>query len=361
MSTTEPLNAQIVDEAALWFVDFNTGEPDVEARRKFDTWLRKSPEHLRAYLDMFGLWDDAALVDPQRRLTSNELVDLARRTADVVSLEPSVAGAARAGTSPTARLDRKPRERRSAAIAVAATILLLLLGALTWAELQRGAYSTDIGEQRMLTLNDGSTIELNARSRIKVRYTPTERRIDLFAGQALFNVAKDPARPFLVQSDQTQVRAVGTQFDVYRKKTGTLVTVVEGRVAVVQGGGEIATEIAPAPVSASGGHRPIVLDAGQQLTVSAVAVSEREHPDIVAATAWTQRRLVFSSTPLEEVAEEFNRYNERQLVIADPGVRSFHVSGVFSSTDPGSLIRFLRAQPDIRVDEQEAQIRITGN
>src|SRR5690606_26847429 len=88
------------------------------------------------------------------------------------------------------------------------------------------------GEQRTVTLADGSVIELNARSRIKVRYADRERAIDLLQGQALFRVAKDPTKPFIVASGGTYVRAVGTQFDVYKKSVGTVVTVVEGRVAV---------------------------------------------------------------------------------------------------------------------------------
>src|SRR5262249_53251968 len=93
-------------------------------------------------------------------------------------------------------------------------------------------YSTDIGEQRTIALKDGSRVELNARSKIKVLYSKERRSIELIEGQALFSVAKDPTRPFVVSSGNARVRAVGTQFDLYRKPVGTVVTVVEGRVAV---------------------------------------------------------------------------------------------------------------------------------
>ena len=100
------------------------------------------------------------------------------------------------------------------------------------------------------------------------------------------------------------------------------------------------------------------LSAGEQLTVTAKGVPEPVPVNVVAATAWTQRQLVFDATPLREVAEEFNRYNERQLVIRDPRLDTFQIDGVFSSTDPSSLIRFLRERPDMHVTETDSEIVI---
>jgi len=95
-----------------------------------------------------------------------------------------------------------------------------------------GPLCDDVGEQRSIALADGSIIDLNARSRIRVRLSKDERDVELLQGQALFHVAKDNSRPFVVRSDTTVVRAVGTEFDVYRKKNGTVITVLEGRVVV---------------------------------------------------------------------------------------------------------------------------------
>src|SRR5690606_1132157 len=127
----------------------------------------------------------------------------------------------------------KKRGRRTSLLALAASILLMLTAAATtWLYLQRGVYSTAIGEHRSLALADGSTVDLNSRTRIRVRYDERERRIELVEGQALFGVAKDAARPFVVESNGTRIRAVGTQFDVYKRRSGTRVTVIEGTVAV---------------------------------------------------------------------------------------------------------------------------------
>jgi transmembrane sensor len=210
----------------------------------------------------------------------------------------------------------------------------------------RGIYDAGIGEQRVIALEDGSQIELNASSRLRVRFTEGQRLVDLMAGQALFRVAKDSARPFIVRSGDASVRAVGTQFDVYRKPAGTIVTVLEGSVAV-------------SPARAGGHSEVAILTAGQQIVMTPSMIPEPRPADIELATAWTQQRLAFSRASLVEVAAEFNRYNKRQLVIRDNVLETFQISGNFPSADPGPLIRFLRAQPGIRVNERSDEVEIT--
>ena len=201
-----------------------------------------------------------------------------------------------------------------------------------------------------------------------------ERRVELVQGQALFRVTKDAARPFIVKTGATLVRAVGTEFDVYQKREDTVVTVVEGRVAILTShAGALTDHDVPAaalgprpsnlefPAIAAGQIGNILVAAGEQLTVTPKRIQIAEHPNIASATAWTQRQLVFESASLADVADEFNRYNEKQLIVGDPRLETFHVSGVFSSTDPASLIRFLRARPELRIVETGSQIRIEKN
>jgi transmembrane sensor len=116
------------------------------------------------------------------------------------------------------------------------------------------SYSTGIGEQRTIQLMDGSTVELNARSKVEVRLTERRRDVALIEGQALFHVAKDKLRPFVVRAGEAEVRAVGTEFDVYKKQAETVVTVVEGRVETYPG-------------SDGAAAAAILLSAGEQLTV----------------------------------------------------------------------------------------------
>ncbi|MEJ1964458.1 MAG: FecR domain-containing protein [Gammaproteobacteria bacterium] len=329
-------NRQIVDEAAEWFVELNAGDGDSAAQRRFDAWLRKSPEHVRAYLAMFPLWEDAALVDSKRAVSSAELIASARADGNVVPLAVAPPHEARA------------RSHSSKRFLLAASLagVCVLAGIVAWIQISsRGTYATDIGEQRVIALADGSSIELNALSRVRVRFSEAERDVDLLAGQALFRVAKDRSRPFVVRGGVASVRAVGTQFDVYRRKDSMVVTVLEGRVAV--------------PLAKARGD--IEVSAGEQILVSPeVAPAPPKHVNVESATAWRKRQLVFRATPLREVAEEFNRYNERKLVVADARIESLQINGVFSSTEPASLIRFLRAQPDLHVDESDTEIRITS-
>src|SRR6202042_1786963 len=117
-------------------------------------------------------------------------------------------------------------------IAASIAVLTILAAALELHEFSSPIYATSLGEQRSIQFEDGSTVELNSRSKVRVKYSKQERDVELIEGQALFHVAHDVSRPFIVAVGPTRVRAVGTQFDVYKRSNGTVVTVVEGRVAV---------------------------------------------------------------------------------------------------------------------------------
>jgi transmembrane sensor len=345
--SSKTTKADIVAEASAWFIEFRAGDITSGERARFDEWLRRSPEHIQAYLEIAEGWAELPTSDPQGRIDIAALIERARQSGNenVVALSPSY--------TPL------PSRRRLGVGVWTASLagLVLMVSLAVWAYLyQANTYRTGVGEQRTVRLLDGSTIELNALSRIRIRLSRNAREIDLTEGQALFHVAKDRARPFIVHSDGTTVRAVGTQFDVYRKASGTVVTVLEGRVAVAQSSHAVSAldqQQLPAP--------PIFLVAGEQLTVPTPnyqkAQSKPKHADAAVATAWVQRRLIFEDTALADVAEEFNRYNTRRLVI-DRELRSLGISGVYSSTDPDSLLGFLRAQPNIQLSETDEEIRV---
>jgi len=336
-------NTQIYEEACEWFIECRSGDLDAASQAEFDRWLRNSPEHQSAYLEIAAIWNEGPTLDPANRWDLDTLTaQAAADTGNVVALQrpaglatdpPRLVGDGTATSSPTSAA---PVVRRRNLVAIAASILLVATGFAAYVLIPRDVYSTTLGEQRSLALHDGSTIQLNSLSKVRVRYTEHERTIELLQGQALFHVAKDSTRPFIVYSGPTRVTAVGTQFDVYRKTGDTIVTVIEGRVAI----------------------RALLLAAGEQVTVTPQATRRTLHPNVASATAWTQRQLVFDSASLVDVASEFNRYNERKLVIDPSALGALHISGVFSSTDPASLIRFLRDRPGLRVTETPTQIRI---
>ncbi|MBS0373835.1 MAG: FecR domain-containing protein [Proteobacteria bacterium] len=322
---------QVAAEAADWFVAMQSPAVTDAERAAFGQWLAQSAVHVHEYLEVTRLWqelgrgDSVALAAAERAA----LVESARRDLEVTPLRPSAAAPPPAAA---------PRSRRTATAALAAGLLAVAIGAGALLQLQhdRDHFSTATGEQSTFPLADGSIVRLNTQSEIRVRYAPASREIELLRGEALFEVAKDAARPFRVHAGRTTVEAVGTVFEVYRRADQSTVTVIEGRVRVeappAAGGG--AADIQPATVATE-------VRARQQATVSAAgrlvavgsAVPER-------VTAWTQRRLMFAGETLAEVADEFNRYNPRQIVVDGP-LAELRVNAVFNATDPGSLIEFL--------------------
>lgn len=353
-----PLNAQILEEATAWFIDFNEAQVDRHGEQEFSAWLRRSPEHVQAFLQVSAFWEDAELLSKRPDLDLDGLIARAKAEGNVVSLD----------VADRANVKRAPESSkvRRLALAAAATLLLALgTGFFAWHTLYRApSYATETGEQRSITLEDGSTVTLNSRSRIKLRFTAAERAVELVEGQALFKVAKQPARPFVVSTGDTRVRAVGTEFDVYRKRTGTVVTVVEGRVAVARNL-DISTPPPPRtqPSSPEAGPRigpgELLLAAGERLVVTEAEIETPKAANIANATAWTDKRLVFESTPLREVVEEFNRHNRQQLVIRDPELYDFHISGVFPSTDSTRMVEFLRQRFGVTTSASGDEIEIS--
>jgi transmembrane sensor len=414
-SNTPPskVNRLILEEASEWFVDFRVGDVDSTARERFDRWLRQSPEHIRAYMEIANTYVGLPALNPTCKMDVQYLIAHARSEGNVVPLDyearskQPVSRAAEFGESrletgaPNAHPSARRRGPRVLALAASIAIACVIGGCLAWLGVQwHFTYATDIGERRSITLEDGSTIDLNARSKVRVRFSDGERDVELLEGQALFSVAHDVSRPFIVSAGNTAVRAVGTQFDVYRKSSGTTVTVVEGRVAVfgplnpggttggdgsvvpsflalnssfAGGQGSAARERAgrvsasqpsrllPSPPYGEGARSAgaVLVSAGEQVTVTERPIPAPTQANVAAATAWTQHQLVFDGSPLSDVVDGFNRYNTRQIVIEDHALDEFHVSGVYSSTDPASLIGFLRQQPGIDVIETGESVRIT--
>jgi transmembrane sensor len=340
-----PYNEQIRDEATEWFVCFCEHEVDSSMCKQFDTWLRASPEHVRAYLEISAFWEAADAMKPH--IGIDELVQRARAVSNVIPLEQAVG-----------RVDPHANRGlfRGRHLAVAASLLFACFAAAiaAWWQLARyPTYATRIGEQRTVTLTDGSTVVLNADTRIKVRFTDATRDVDLVEGEALFHVAQNPSRPFIVFSGETRVRAVGTQFDVYQKSGGTVVTVVEGRVAVFSPPAQADTAIA-----SSGQVGTVLISAGEQVTVTPRQLAAPRRANGAAVTAWTEGKLVFDSTPLSEVMQEFNRYSDRPLSIDDPEILNLHISGTFSTRDSTQITHFLTQRFGLVVHNTDEGIRL---
>lgn len=230
--------------------------------------------------------------------------------------DPQIQAAVAEALNRRGGLGLKARYRKSLfAFAAATAVVALSLGAWFWSE-SRSLISTAVGDQRVVQLADGSTVRLDTGSAIRVRLLANARRVELERGQALFTVAPDSSRPFIVDAGGAEVTAVGTVFDVRRMGGVVRVTLVEGAVDVAGGTG--------AP--------PSRMRAGQQARVTAAGVSTRV-VDTAKATSWTDGRLVFEDTPLREAVAEVNRYLEDPVVL-DGAVRAdVPVNGVFRAGD----------------------------
>jgi transmembrane sensor len=392
MSGASPrLVAEIRAEAADWLISFSEGEVDARSREEFNAWLRTSPEHVRAYLQIAAFWQAADRIEPAAKRDIDALVELARAEANVTVLAPS-----RESTPPgreavplgreSAPLGREsaPLGREAAPLgreaalpargggrfgaklrirfaAVAATVVIGLAGA--WLFSMRDVYATGVGEHRTITLQDGSTVTLNAMSRLRVRFNRVQRRVELASGEALFRIAKDAARPFIVHSEATRIQVLGTQFNVNQRRSGTIVTVVEGRVSVAQdGAGNAQVSTTPQGAAAQPSTRspaPLILSAGEQAVVRSARIEKRQPPNPASATAWNEGLLVFDSASLAEVTEEFNRQNVKPLLIEDPALGELQISGIFPATGSARLTEFLRARFGVVVTETEADIRLS--
>jgi transmembrane sensor len=332
------------EEAIEWFIDFCEGEVGPSECEKFESWLKASPEHVRAYLQVSAFWEAAGGLNRVRKLEVEEIVRRAAVDHNIVELNadftPSLSPASAKHRGPTIRWPR---------FAAAALVLVCLAGAAAIGWSRYNTYVTQVGEERTISLPDGSVVQLNARSRLKVRYSDAQRTVELVEGQALFRVAKNPARPFVVMSGKTSVRAVGTQFDVDRKAESTVVTVVDGHVAVSNLNGTTPSTAASL----------VMLAAGDQVSVSPNAIATPKRTDPSVATAWAQGQLIFDATPLSEVVRVVNRYNAKPLSIDDPKLLSLHISGTFATTDSAQIIQFLAQRFGLVVHESADGIRLS--
>lgn len=288
------------EEAAAWYFRRDAGSLTPGDELAFQRWLAHAP-HRTAYDEVARTWSSLAAL-PRPAL-------------------------------PPAR--QRPAWRRSA-IAAGLAAMLAIAGAPQiqhWLVHQRADYSTAVGETRDLVLDDGSRISLNTDSAVAISYGEGERRIRLLDGEALFTVAKDAARPFVVEARAGAATALGTAFAVRQDGEETIVTVLESRVAV-------------APADAP--ERGSALSPGQSARLSRSQIKAIETVDADAETAWRRGKLIFVDQPLGGVVEQLNRYHRGRIQIVDPAIRDHRVSGVFETKDPLRIVAMLESSLGLR-------------
>ncbi len=235
-----------------------------------------------------------------------------------------------------------------AVAAVVAILVVLMVPDLTFSS---NRYVAGRGEQRQVALADGSRMFVNTDSDVAVHFRENERSIELIRGEAFFEVAKDPARPFVVRAGIAEVRAVGTKFSVRRGATDTEVVVTEGRVQVLRDLGTGAADASPAPIE---------LVPGNVVHVSAATpVAQVDVINVARATAWTAGSVEFEEEALADVIRDVNRYTSKEFVIADPALNEIRLTGRFRVGDMESVKFALKDRFDIAVVEDQSQIRLS--
>jgi len=310
-------------EASRWFTELKRPSISAQALHDFREW-RRDAANAAAFAQVEKGWEAAASLSDR----------------------PDIQAATDAALAANPPRPAKTRRRFSIVpIGVALASLMVVGGGAVLAVGQlTPTYATEIGGQRLEQLKDGSRVRLNTDTKIVVRYRGDERRIELVRGEAFFEVAHDTARPFIVETNGTEVRALGTKFDVRRDAGAVHVTLVEGRVQV----------------RAEGRPGAAMLTPNQALTVSASGISTAQQANTELATGWTSGRITFRGLPLRAAIQEVNRYSARKIVLAGAGsVGDEPVSGQFEPGDTATFLAAVEAVLDLRVTSQtEREIRL---
>ncbi len=334
-------NPEVIEAtAAAWLGLRDRGLTAAETA-EFMHWLQEDAHHAAVFAELESVWKNFDRLGAVPAATASPL------SPDADLLAPRA---------------RNRRHRAwawtSVAFAAAAAIAFILI---TQTRGPAHTAETVIGAFQKFDLPDGSVAQLNTDSAIDTDFTPQARRVRVVRGEVFFNVTKDPARPFIVTSGPVSVRAVGTAFNVRQNAASVEVLVTEGRVRVDQNEGS--RSLLPT-ASAALPPETLLLVAGERavVPVTAAAVAKIEAVSPAAsqrALAWQERRLEFDDAPLTDVVTEFNRYNQRQLVIGDTALASRRFSGSFRPDGLEPFVRLLEDDFGVVSQRSEREIRLS--
>jgi transmembrane sensor len=341
---THTVSDEVREQAAGWHDRVSRNGASEELRRELQSWLAKSPAHRLAYEEVAQTWARLQSIasDPQILELRHEAA--LRLTRDASARYRPWKLAAAAAVLLCLALTLMSILPQSGGRSVSAALLAAFQGHKTT------DYATATGERLTVNLEDGSQITLDTQSTLAVEYTSTERRVRLTRGQALFEVAKDRMRPFVVDAHHRRLVALGTAFDVRLEGAQVKVTMVEGTVRV---------ERAPAPMaattsdpsergnqsvgqlSASGSSAIATITAGEQLIAVEGHQDSVRPADAERTTSWRHGQIIFDDSRLADAIAELNRYSLTQLELADPALADLRLSGAFAIGRPQLFLEAL--------------------
>jgi transmembrane sensor len=319
MDVMSKTRESVVDVAARWYARIHAPDCTGRDREEFEVWLRGSPDHWRAYADAeqtVRLFDERLQNDPQVRA----LADAARGP----------------------RADAAPRRWKAPAALAASLIIALVAVRLGGVDRDAPAaerFATSVLEQRDITLADSSVVHLDVGSEIAVNMTEHGREITLTRGRAMFDVAKDWKRPFVVTAGGTRTTALGTKFQIEHSAERVVVVLTEGSVSVTPD--RLPSDDPAAWEERLAPNERLSFEEGRDRPVKTTV-------DTYMATSWSRGRLVFRGTPLAEAIEEVNRYSTRKLRLADPSLASLTVGGNFIAGDSELILSAFAAALPLR-------------
>lgn len=306
----------IEDIAAAWVAREDLRPLDALERQQRDNWLAQDVRHQGAYARAHAVF-----------------LHLERAQA----LGPHYQPEAFAAPARTAS-----RRRRSGfwTGAIAASVLVLAVGLLGVREpaYASGHHVTKLGEVLRLPLQDGSTITLNSSTEVVVQYSADRRSVQLLRGEALFDVAKDRTRPFVVSAGESEVTAVGTSFAVHRESGDMVDITVRQGIVKVDG-----ARISPIQL---GANAVAIVKPRERVQIRTLAPERVER-----MLAWRDGMIAFNGDTLAHAAAEFARYSDVRIVIDDPQVATRKVVGLYSANDPAGFARAVALSMGLQVEQ----------
>lgn len=328
----ERYSVEAVEEASAWLALLHGPRRTRTLEEGFRRWIDASPQHERAFDAVTAMWDASAglsagpIPPPVRVGGTGDVHYQALTTTPMGSRRP--AHTAFIGLGIVAM-----------SIAFAATALLFYL--------HSRSIATGIGEQRMLTLDDGTRVYLNTNTRMHIAYSKERRGVVLDSGEALFEVARrGPQWPFVVTAGFRQVTALGTSFAVREDPDAVAITLIEGNVSVSSSG------------AATDESR--ILNPGQRLTFAKQRPPELDRPAVEEVTAWRQGRVELNDTPLSTAAAEMNRYSTTQLRVESDAASAIPIKGAFRAGDVESFAQSIASTCHLGIVSTPHEILLTG-
>lgn len=335
------VTAEIAAEASVWIARLHGPDRSSLMERECRAWQARSAAHRLAFERCTDVWEAVPGV----------------RLADAyASANPRQATS---GTAGELGLSARTARRRWA---LASMVVVLIAGAGVFVQLRDDGrvYATKVGEQQLVVLDDGTRMSLNTDTQVRVAMDAARRSVTVQAGEALFEVAKDVRRPFVVRVADSEVVALGTVFSVRLGGDGAqgsnalTVTLIEGQVTVRPASVNGARGIAPVG--------PVLLQPGERVRLlksNGPATQQVDRPHIEQMVAWKRSEAVFDDVSLLDAVAEMNRYHRTPIVlIGDDSLSQLRVSGLYRTGDSAGFARAVAALHGLQMQERGGRLEL---